>query len=51
MADVLWVLLCLANQTGVDLTEAFAANLRKKTARDHDRHHNNTKLQRPAEQQ
>ena len=49
MADVLWVLLCLANQTGVDLTEAFAANLRKKTARD--RHHNNTKLQRPAEQQ
>ena len=51
MADVLWVLICLANQTGVDLTEAFAANLRKKTARDHDRHHNNTKLQRPAEQQ
>ena len=51
LADVLWVLLCLANQTGVDLTEAFAANLRKKTARDHDRHHNNTKLQRPAEQQ
>ena len=51
MADVLWVLICLANQTGVNLTEAFAANLRKKTARDHDRHHNNTKLQRPAEQQ
>lgn len=51
MADVLWVLLCLANQTGVDLTEAFAANLRKKTARDHARHHNNTKLQRPTEQQ
>ena len=51
MADVLWVLLCLANQTGVDLTEAFAANLCKKTARDHDRHHNNTKLQRPTEQQ
>ncbi len=51
MADVLWVLICLANQTGVDLTEAFTANLRKKTARDHDRHHNNTKLQRPAEQQ
>ena len=51
MADVLWVLLCLANQTGVDLTEAFAANLRKKTDRDHDRHHNNTKLQRPTEQQ
>ena len=50
MADVLWVLLCLANQTGVDLTEAFAANLRKKAARDHDRHHNNTKLQRPTEQ-
>src|SRR5574343_2024294 len=39
MADVLWVLLCLANQTGVDLTEAFHRNLEKKTKRDHDRHH------------
>ncbi len=38
MADVLWVLLCLANQTGVDLTEAFHRNLEKKTNRDKDRH-------------
>ena len=45
MADVLWVLLCLANQTGVNLTEAFQKNLEKKTKRDHDRHHNNPKLQ------
>ena len=44
MADVLWVLLCLANQTGVDLTEAFHANLRKKTNRDNKRHIDNTKL-------
>lgn len=44
MADVLWVLLCLANQTGVDLTEAFHRNLEKKTQRDQDRHHNNPKL-------
>lgn len=44
MADVLWVLLCLANQTGVDLTEAFRKNLEKKTARDKTRHHNNNKL-------
>lgn len=44
MADVLWVLLCLANQTGVDLTEAFRRNLEKKTARDKDRHKNNPKL-------
>ena len=36
MADVLWVLLCLANQTGVNLTEAFQKNLEKKTKRDHD---------------
>ena len=41
MADVLWVLLCLANQTGVDLTEAFHRNLEKKTNRDKDRHKNN----------
>lgn len=44
MADVLWVLLCLANQTGVDLTEAFRRNLEKKTDRDKDRHKNNPKL-------
>lgn len=44
MADVLWVLLCLANQTGVDLTEAFRQNLEKKTNRDKDRHKNNPKL-------
>lgn len=45
MADVLWVLLCLANQTGVDLTRAFEKNLEKKTARDSERHKNNPKLQ------
>lgn len=45
MADVLWVLLCLANQTGVDLTQAFKANLEKKTERDKERHKNNPKLQ------
>jgi len=44
MADVLWVLICLANQTGVDLTEAFRKNMDKKTARDKDRHHQNPKL-------
>lgn len=44
MADVLWVLICLANQTGIDLTEAFEKNLQKKTARDKDRHINNSKL-------
>jgi NTP pyrophosphatase (non-canonical NTP hydrolase) len=44
MADVLWVLLCLANQTGIDLTAAFEKNLEKKTNRDHTRHLNNTKL-------
>ena len=44
MADVLWVLICLANQTGVNLTEAFRQNLKKKTNRDKDRHKNNTKL-------
>lgn len=38
MADVLWVLLCLANQTGVDLTEAFRRNIEKKTSRDNKRH-------------
>lgn len=44
MADVLWVLFCLANQTGVDLTEAFKKNIEKKTNRDKDRHINNDKL-------
>lgn len=45
MADVLWVLICLANQTGVDLTAAFQKNLDKKSNRDKDRHRNNPKLQ------
>ena len=44
MADVLWVLVCLANQTGVDLTEAIEANFAKKTFRDKERHLNNSKL-------
>ena len=44
MADVLWVLICLANQTGVDLTEAFINNMQKKTLRDNQRHRNNNKL-------
>ena len=44
MADVLWVLMCLANQTGVDLTEALRKNLEKKTSRDKKRHINNEKL-------
>jgi NTP pyrophosphatase (non-canonical NTP hydrolase) len=44
MADVLWVLICLANQTGVDLTEAFKKNVEKKTLRDKDRHHQNPKI-------
>lgn len=44
MADILWVLICLANQTGVDLTEAFKANIKKKTDRDKERHINNDKL-------
>ena len=43
MADVLWVLVCLANQTGVDLTAAIEESFRKKTARDADRHRNNPK--------
>lgn len=45
MADVLWVLICLANQTGVNLTEAFEKNIHKKTSRDKDRHLQNKKLQ------
>ena len=44
MADVLWVLICLANQTGVNLSDAFEQNIRKKTDRDKDRHKNNEKL-------
>lgn len=44
MADVLWVLLCLANQTGVDLTDALQKNFEKKTKRDAERHQNNKKL-------
>ena len=44
MADVLWVLMCLANQTGVNLTEAFQKNIEKKSVRDKDRHHQNSKL-------
>ena len=45
MADVLFVLICLANQTGVNLTEAFEKNIQKKTIRDKERHQNNEKLQ------
>ncbi|MCA6439889.1 MAG: nucleotide pyrophosphohydrolase [Sediminibacterium sp.] len=45
MADVLWVLICLANQTGVNLTEAFRKNIEKKTLRDANRHRDNEKLQ------
>ena len=44
LADVLWVLLCIANQTGVNLTEAFERNIAKKTQRDSTRHKNNSKL-------
>ncbi|MGI6047179.1 MAG: nucleotide pyrophosphohydrolase [Petrimonas sp.] len=46
MADVLWVLLCLANQTGVDLADAFQKNLEKKTKRDATRHKENDKLKK-----
>ena len=49
LADVLFVLICLANQTGVDLSAAFEANLAKKAQRDLDRHRNNVKLQLPAD--
>ena len=45
MADVLWVLICLANQTGINLTEALEKNIEKKTNRDKERHKNNIKLQ------
>lgn len=44
MADILWVLICLANQTNVNLTEAFKKNLEKKTTRDKNRHKSNPKL-------
>nr|WKN40329.1 nucleotide pyrophosphohydrolase [Tunicatimonas sp. TK19036] len=44
LADVLWVLTCIANQTGVNLTEAFHKNMDKKTKRDHSRHQQNEKL-------
>ena len=44
LADVLWVLICIANQTGTDLTEAFRKNIDKKTKRDNKRHINNIKL-------
>jgi NTP pyrophosphatase (non-canonical NTP hydrolase) len=44
MADILWVLCCLANQTGVNLTEAFQNNIQKKTLRDKERHKQNIKL-------
>jgi NTP pyrophosphatase (non-canonical NTP hydrolase) len=44
MADILWVLFCLANQTGIDLTESFLTNIEKKTKRDKERHINNNKL-------
>ncbi|AUC75308.1 nucleotide pyrophosphohydrolase [Olleya sp. Bg11-27] len=44
LADVMFVVLCLANQTGIDLQEAFDKKLDVKTKRDHDRHHNNQKL-------
>jgi NTP pyrophosphatase (non-canonical NTP hydrolase) len=47
MADVLWVLICLANQTGVDLEEALEKNFEKKSNRDHQRHVNNPKLKQP----
>lgn len=44
MADILWVLICLANQMGVDLTDAFQRNMEKKNNRDSERHKNNEKL-------
>ncbi len=49
MADVLWVWVCLANQTGVDLTAAVEANFAKKSARDSERHKNNPKLKNKGE--
>ena len=49
MADVLWVLICLANQTGIDLEEALIKNIEKKTLRDSERHHNNPKINKKKE--
>lgn len=49
LADVLWVLICIANQTGVDLTEALQRNIDKKTKRDNRRHHDNPKLKEQEE--
>ncbi|MBS1761632.1 MAG: nucleotide pyrophosphohydrolase [Bacteroidetes bacterium] len=46
MADVLWVLICIANQTGIDLTSAFKKNMEKKTERDNKRHKENLKLKK-----
>ena len=46
LADVLWVLICIANQTGIDLTEALEKNFDKKTVRDNKRHINNSKLKK-----
>ena len=46
-ADVMWVLICLANQTGIDLEQSFRKNLEKKTARDFERHQQNDKLKNP----
>lgn len=47
LADVLWVLICIANQTGVDLTDALQKNFEKKNSRDQDRHQQNEKLSEP----
>jgi NTP pyrophosphatase (non-canonical NTP hydrolase) len=47
MADVLWVLICLANQTGINLTEALEKNFEKKSSRDANRHQHNQKLKNP----
>jgi len=47
LADVLWVIICIANQTGVDLTEALQKNFEKKNVRDKDRHQQNKKLSEP----
>lgn len=50
LADVMWVVMAIANQSGIDLSEAFARNLAKKNRRDATRHINNPKLQQPSEQ-
>ncbi len=51
LADVLWVVICLANQTGTDLTQAFVKNLEKKTSRDKERHLNNGKINSDGDRQ